>query len=469
VSGRDERVVGSDRRDGPRPDHAPPRLDARQRAVVDRDYPGPAKIGGPAGTGKTAVALHRLARLARREDGPLLFTTLARGLPHAARTSFAGLAPEHAARVEFTDLHAWAREFLAERGTPLRVNAGLVDEAFVAAWSQAGTRGPIAAVEPNPSYWRTEIDRVIKGRGVRDLDEYTRITRAGRRVRLDRAQREQVWQLYRAYQAALADAGLADHNDLLVAATRELRRQPPASRYAAVVVDEVQDVPLVGLHLAAELAGHGPNALLLVGDGQQQVYPGGWRLSDAGIPVGGRSELLRVNYRNAARVLDLSSRMDAANQVDDIDGAATLGLREVGWLREGGSVHTWRGIDDELPEALVSALRELPVPRGEAAVIAFTRAEAERYARTLRRAGIDVQWLADFDGQPSPLLKIGTVAQAKGLEFRAALVPRPPQWEPGDSGASREHIELVERQRLVAVTRARDHLWFGLVDSHVEP
>ncbi|GDY32904.1 UvrD-helicase domain-containing protein [Gandjariella thermophila] len=455
----------SGRRFGP----APAELDTAQRAVVERDYTGPAKIGGPAGTGKTVVALHRLARLAAQGRGPLLYTTLARGLARVARTAFTGLAPEHADRVEFVDLHAWAGAFLARRGRPLRVRADLVDRAFLAAWFEVGSRGPLAALEPNPDYWRTEIDRVIKGRGVTTPGEYAEVIRTGRRVRLGRADRDRVWLLYLAYQRALAGGGLVDHNDVLSAALEELDRRPLAPPYASVVVDEVQDMPLLAVRLAERLAGAGPNGLLLVGDGQQQVYPGGWRLSDAGVPVRGRSELLRVNHRNAARVLALAGRMDAVNQVDDIDGTATVTLGEIDWRHEHGSVHTWRGIDGELPDALVQAVRALPVPPGDAAVIAFTRGEAERYAHTLGRAGIEVHWLADYDGRPSPLLKLGTVQQAKGLEFRAALVPRLPLREAADSPAARERAELVERQRLVAVTRAREHVWFGLVDPHIEP
>src|SRR5207244_964040 len=36
-----------------------------QRDMVERDYTGPARISGSAGTGKTIVALHRAAHLAR--------------------------------------------------------------------------------------------------------------------------------------------------------------------------------------------------------------------------------------------------------------------------------------------------------------------------------------------------------------------------------------------------------------------
>jgi hypothetical protein len=36
-----------------------------QREMVERDYTGPARVSGSAGTGKTIVALHRAAHLAR--------------------------------------------------------------------------------------------------------------------------------------------------------------------------------------------------------------------------------------------------------------------------------------------------------------------------------------------------------------------------------------------------------------------
>ena len=40
-------------------------LHPEQRQWVERDYTGPARVSGSAGTGKTIVALHRAAHLAR--------------------------------------------------------------------------------------------------------------------------------------------------------------------------------------------------------------------------------------------------------------------------------------------------------------------------------------------------------------------------------------------------------------------
>jgi hypothetical protein len=49
-------------------------LHPAQREFVDRDFNGPARVIGPAGTGKTVVALHRAVRLARA-GGAVLLTT----------------------------------------------------------------------------------------------------------------------------------------------------------------------------------------------------------------------------------------------------------------------------------------------------------------------------------------------------------------------------------------------------------
>jgi mRNA-degrading endonuclease RelE of RelBE toxin-antitoxin system len=58
-----------------------------QRQFVERDYNGPARVSGSAGTGKTIVALHRAAHLARANaDARVLLTTFSEGLATALRT-----------------------------------------------------------------------------------------------------------------------------------------------------------------------------------------------------------------------------------------------------------------------------------------------------------------------------------------------------------------------------------------------
>ncbi|SDC16797.1 UvrD-helicase domain-containing protein [Actinokineospora iranica] len=441
-------------------------LHPNQDGIVSRHYSGPARISGPAGTGKTVVALHRLRHLARRSVGPLLFTTVVRTLPQVHRTSFRRLAPELADRVEFTNLHAWVRDFLRSRGHDLVVQHQRVAVAFCRAWQ--AHRGELADLEPNPDYWRAEIDRVIKGRGIATLADYARAGRRGRSLRLDAERREHVWRLFQCYQGNLAEDGLHDHNDLIDRAMGELARDPLEESYAAVVADEVQDMPLVGLRLLRELAGDGANRLLLLGDGQQQVYPGGWRLSDAGIPISGRGEVLRVNYRNRANVLGFAQHLHATNEVDDSEGAV-IALRDAESANAGGRTECWRGREDALPAALTAAVKSLPVPEGDAAVIVFEHRDLDRCRDILGAAGIGFQLLADYTGEADDRLKLGTVHDAKGLDFRAVLVVETTARGGSGLGAEREFRELRDRQHLVAATRARDYLWWGMASTRPWP
>ncbi|MFC3456446.1 UvrD-helicase domain-containing protein [Amycolatopsis speibonae] len=378
-------------------------LHPQQNAIVKRDYSGPARISGPAGTGKTVVALHRLRHLARISTGPLLYTTYVRSLPPVIKTSFDRLAPE--------------------------------------------------------------LDRVIKGRGITTFDGYLAVARRGRILPLTASQKEPAWGLYEHYQRGLANKDAHDYNDLIELGRAELVKRPLETPYAAVVVDEVQDIPLCGLRLLRELAGDGPNKLLLVGDGQQQVYPGGWRLSDAGIPIQGRGEILKVNYRNRAEVLGFAQRFDATNRVDDLDGADGVALRAAESASAGGTTDTWRGSSRALPGALVDAVRGLPVRRDHSALIVFQHKDLSRCTEILREAGIPTLALEKYTGEADGKLKVGTVHRAKGLDFQAVLALESTHENVTGTQADEETRELRGRQHLVAATRARDFLWWGVLDD----
>jgi len=62
-------------------------LHPAQRSLVEREYNGPARVSGSAGTGKTIVALHRAVFLARANpDARVLLTTFSDTLANALRT-----------------------------------------------------------------------------------------------------------------------------------------------------------------------------------------------------------------------------------------------------------------------------------------------------------------------------------------------------------------------------------------------
>ncbi|WP_083914239.1 UvrD-helicase domain-containing protein [Nocardia concava] len=445
-------------------------LDPAQRALVAKNYNGPARIAGPAGTGKTVVALHRMARRARKTTGKLLFTTFVRNLPRCQEQAFAQLAPDAMDRTEFKSLHAWAREFLNIRGEHSEMNLKHADNAFNLAWSRVGSRGPLAAIEPDIRYWREEVDRLIKGRGIHDFDEYARLDRRGRRAALDGAARKAVWDLFYRYEEIRLSEGFLDANDLIAAALIELEENPLDELYDMVVVDEVQDMTVLGLRLVHALTGNAPNALLLVGDGQQKIYAGGWRLSDAGIPIIGRGEVLRVNYRNCQAVLALAASLEGRVGIDDLEGAAGIALSHSDVALDGGIAETWSGSDGAVERELAIQLEKIAakgIPLSAIALLTLTNHDADRFRAALRRWNVPFRNLEDYIGVEEERVKVGTVYRAKGLDFRAVLHPFFAKALPGEplSDTARDRADLVINQRFVAITRAREYVWLGIVEG----
>ncbi|MFD0899614.1 UvrD-helicase domain-containing protein [Actinomadura sediminis] len=268
--------------------------------------------------------------------------------------------------------------------------------------------------------------------------------------------------MYAEYEERRIERGVHDFNDVLAAALRELRERPDG-RYGAVIVDEVQDLTLVGVRLLHALAGDRPNGLLLIGDGQQAVYPGGFRLAEAGIGIRGRGAVLRTNYRNAAAILEAAMDVVSGDPFDDLDGPSPNGRRTVDPTYHGGRVTRERAADaDEHDRRLVAALRELP-DAADAAVLCASAKAIEHYAGLLGRAGIAVQRLEHYDGRPVDAVKVGSYRRAKGLEFKKVFLPLHDAGiaAEGDGDAARERAELARRQLFVAMTRARDLLWLG--------
>ncbi|MEU3461142.1 UvrD-helicase domain-containing protein [Streptomyces sp. NPDC006733] len=447
-----------------------------QIALVRRRWSGPARISGPAGTGKTVVALHRAAYLAQRTTGQILYVTFANNLPRVQRTFLRTMAPAVADRVHFHSLHAWAQDFLHERGVPTRLHGDKAQTAFSHAWKNVGRDSCLTEIDPAPQYWREEIDYVIKGRGITDFDQYAVLPRHRRLAGLRRVHREAVWALFEAYEHHRTERGVHDFNDILTLAHAEVRAHPDRSPYAAVIADEVQDLTLVGVRLLHALVGDAPNGLLVVGDGQQAVYPGGFRLSDAGVDIrGDRGQVLRTNYRNAEEILDAALSIVAGDAFEDIDGTRVPGRRDVDLTYHDGRVirvvqHTIADHD----QALLDALRRRGDPQdavtagewGDTALLCPSLRDVSHYQRLLEQAGIPVCPLERYDGHTVDAVKLGSYRRAKGLEFKDVYLPQHDAalrvFEEKNETA-RERGELARRQLFVAMTRARDTLWLGSV------
>lgn len=446
-------------------------LHPSQLACVRREHRGPSRVRGPAGCGKTVVALHRAAYLAQREPGELLVLSYVRTLPQVLATLFARLAPHAADRVTFRSVHGAALDVLAAAGVAPRLDMKLAATCFNRAWTRVG-RAHLDQAELPVSYWRDEVLSVIKGRGLDDFASYASLARTGRRTPLSADQRRHVWDLFMEYEALLAEKRVRDLPDI-VALALEVVRAGSAKTYRFVFVDEAQDLDLQSVRLAAALAPEQRDGLTLVGDGQQSLYAGGYTLKEAGISVVGRSTVLDVNYRNTRQILAAAAELVRADDFDDLEDLAESGSRHMTALRDGGKVLEVTAVDPASAlVALVARLQHdlaLGLEPADAAVLCRTRGEASAARRALVEAGLDVLALEDYDGSSVTAIKVGTVKRAKGLEFRRVYLPRVDSYQLEDGSADRELALRERRELFVGMTRARDGLWMCRVRSASRP
>ncbi len=462
-----------------------------QRALVDRSFNGPARVRGSAGTGKTVVALHRAAALANQLEKspvesslPILFTTFVKHLPPVFENLYRRLPAAPAAGVEFINVHKLAGRVCRGAGLPPKIDTAIANSTFAKARAEVVRPGtPLAKARLTHRYLREEVTAVIKGRGVDTVDEYLAMERTGRRTPFTAAMRRQAWELRENWDRRLASVGVSDFLDV-VRQARDVARCAPAPMYSAAVIDESQDLSLVGLQLIRALV-NGPggdraNGLFLVGDGAQKIYAGGFTLAQAGIDIRGNSAVLRVNYRNTRPIIETAMACTGSETVDDLGDEYDRGDAAAMALRDGSSPVLVTAGDLQQQIAFVAteikklvALRE--VGPGDIAVCAAVNQTVKKAIAQLKSEGVACQNMDQFVGRPNERVKIGTFHRAKGLEFKVVFILDISEGSfPSRQLGFQSDEEYVDQRSLqisqlfVAMTRARDRL-FVVCDTHPSP
>ena len=449
-----------------------------QRAAVTRRYEGPARVRGSAGTGKTVVGLHRAAELAERyrsEPEKVLFTTYINTLPPVFEHLYERIPGTRGGEVDFLNIDKLASDVCRQAGVSNVTNTNAIDAAFASAYKAVVRPGtPIANARLTRSYLREEIQAVIKGRGITTFDDYVELERTGRSTRFGRPLREQTWELLEVWNEQMAKRGTIDFADRIHLAMLLAENQPP--RYRAAVIDEAQDITMAGLKFVRALVNGSDgvdraDGLLIVGDGAQRIYPGGFTLRQAGIEVRGRTTVLRVNYRNTEEVIGAAMAATGSGEVDDLGDTYQRADEQAEALRGGLQPRLVRCASRASEQAFIAdEIRQLvadeAIGLGDIAVAAATNEQARYYLRELNASGVPCTSLKDYDGVPTPEVKIGTHHRIKGLEFKVVFLPiisldefpRAQQTEQSDEEYAEQRDRQVS-QLFVAMTRARDLLY----------
>jgi hypothetical protein len=273
-------------------------LHPSQRAFVDRDYDGPARVTGSAGTGKTVVALHRAVRLLRADPhARVLLTTFSQPLADALRRKvdvLAGPETSFVSRLTVAPLDAIALElYEAAFGHKPR----LVTEAHLrAALIQAGEGSAFTE-----RFLFAEWTFVFDAWQVEDAGAYAAVPRLGRKNRLGAKQRERLATIFLAARESLRRQHLMTVAELFGAVTRHYAARPEKP-FGHVVVDEAQDLSVPELRFLAAIVVERTNALFFAGDLGQRIFQQPFSWKGLGVDVRGRSATLKVNYRTSHQI-----------------------------------------------------------------------------------------------------------------------------------------------------------------------
>lgn len=448
-----------------------------QRQTVERNYAGPARVAGSAGTGKTIVALHRAAYLARTNlDARVLLTTYSDTLANALRGKLRRLLGNEPKLGERVDVHS-----LTALGLRLhKAHVGPVNPT-----GRDVVRDLILAVAADVSghkftlpFLTAEWEQVVDAWQLADWESYRDVARLGRKTRLPETQRKLLWSIFEQVRHGLAAKGIVTEAAMFGAVTAAIAKakHPP---FDFAVVDEAQDLSIPHVRFLAALGGSRPNALFFAGDLGQRIFQQPFSWKALGVDVRGRSRTLHVNYRTSHQIRSQADRL-LGPSFSDVDGIDEKRSDTVSVFNgPPPTIKTLKSKADEVA-AVATWLSELlkagTLPH-EVGVFVRSDEQLGRATAAVETTGTPFKVLDEHVETVSGHVSISTMHLAKGLEFRAVVVmacddeviPLQSRIEAVGDTSDLQEVYDTERQLLyVACTRARDHLLVTSVEPRSE-
>lgn len=452
-------------------------LHPAQRQWVERDYSGPSRVSGSAGTGKTIVALHRAVFLARKDpESRVLLTTFSETLAHALRTKLRRLISNEPRLGERIEVHAI--DAIARRLYDLHFGPPKMALRERVARLLADAAGQVEGQRFSQSFLMAEWEEVVDAWQLDTWGAYRDVRRLGRKTRLRESQRASLWAIFAVVRSQLAAEGLVTPAEIFTRLAGRIAERQHAP-FEFVVVDEAQDLSVPQLRFLAAMGADVPNRLFFAGDLGQRIFqqPFSWRA--LGVDIRGRARTLHINYRTSHQIRRQADRL-LEPELADVDGNVEERKGTISVFNgQAPEVRVCSSAEDETKAVgawLVRCTKDGLNPH-EIGVFVRSQNELPRALGAVNAAGLQPRVL---DDQPDPVggfVAVGTMHLAKGLEFRAVavmacddeVIPQQSRIEGVTEDSDLEEVYNTERHLLyVACTRARDFLLVTGVDPASE-
>lgn len=447
-------------------------LHPTQRSLVERDWNGPVRVLGGAGTGKTVVAIHRAKWLVEKiftgENDKVLFTTFTRNLAADIKENLAKICPDKLMRrIEVVNLDRWVSGFLKKNNYTHDIDYGNKTREL---WEKALTMAP-EELGLDDNFFREEWERVIQPQGITSFTEYMKAPRVGRGVRLSRQSRKAVWAVFEEYRVLLNENNLREVDDAMRDACAIMQEKGDVLPYKAVVVDEAQDMGAQAFKLIRQLipGGDQQNDLFIVGDAHQRIYRHKVVLGHCGINIKGRGRRLKINYRTTEENRHWAVNLLKGIQVDDLDGGQDdqKGYTSLihGVIPRVENLPSFQSEIDTIIEYL-DIIKKEGGSINEVCLVARTHDMLKQYEGALKSKGIETCFIhrSEAEDRKKPGIRLATMHRVKGLEFDRVIiagvndgtVPLEGNWLKTNDPVVQRDSENQERALLyVSATRAK--------------
>jgi len=403
-------------------------LHPSQRKIVQRDWNGPVRLLGGAGTGKTVVALHRAKWLAENRctaDQKILVTTFTKNLATDIASNLAAICLDgQMAYVEVVNLDRWVNEFLQRNNYRFTIDYGKqADELWRKAFE---SRSDSLDSKFDEKFFREEWANIIQPEEVLTLKEYFKVSRTGRGIRMGRKERKLVWPVFEEYRVLQNERGIREPADAMRDACGLLQHMGKKP-FNHVIVDEAQDMSSQAFKLLRTMVDEHPNDIFITGDAHQRIYGRPVVLGRCGIEVRGRSKKLKINYRTTDEIKTWAISVLQGVSVDDLDGGEDRFEQYTSLLHgENPSIKRFENVEKEVEGVveLISALKANGLAQESLCVVARTNSAVDSYGTMLNERGVPTYRILGtaIDERKKQGVRLATMHRVKGLEFDAMII-----------------------------------------------
>lgn len=443
-------------------------LHPSQEKLVNANFRGPALIEGGPGTGKTIVGIHRAVFLAKNvykksEGKKILFCTFSKKLANSISAKLISLCELKGIpnNIDVMSVDGYIARMLGNNN--LNVNIPALKQVLKQVYLSAHWTKSL-------EFFECEYYEVIERLNIKTAEEYVKADRTGMGIPLNKNERIELWPFFENVFKEKKKQDVYSFVDRAILLNTMVERGEISKEYDSIIIDEAQDLESPKLRSICATVKNDYNSILILSDRNQRIFRLNTWSKDAGVNIVGRTSYLRINYRTTKQINDY-----ARHQFEYFDTSKAVNREYISIISgiEPEIIDTKSDSDENriIVERVKSLASEYKL--NEICIMAPTHEKLTGIKSILEYEKISTYMLT---GDRIPLTNSGvnlcTTSGVKGLEFSVVIIADfnnigTQKLNYGNSiEMSLDYEKLVECEKYVAITRARDQVIITYVEGN---